>query len=273
MQQRAAVSPSIAQTGTLVGNPSRALPSQTVASFTPRGITEYVPHVSKSKHSRAKAFTGQPSKPGPATLPEAHSLAEHLGMPKTSENLRALVALHKHREFVEKSTPYKDALAVERPPSLIPSTSRIENIVPEPVAHMPPMSRRPKGTPIMTIGLPLADNKGKGKKVDRPVVEVSDNNEPIGWGTDDEGPQGLYDNIAAGLKWQLDTEHGDYHDSVAYNHIAPQVPFLTTSEACGCFATRAACAALRTYKAFVRICQHLLALVSRSISQALSHSS
>ena len=229
MQQRAAVSPSIARTGTLVDNPSRALPNQTVASFTPRGITEYVPQASKSKHSRAKAFTGQPSKPGPATLPEARSLAERLGAPKTPENLRALEALREHREFVEESTPYKDALAGEHPPSPIPSSSRIEEIVPEPVVQMPPTSKRPKGMPIMTIGLPLADNKGKGKKkADPPVVKVSDNEEPVDWGTDDEeGPESLYDDIAAGLQRQLDTEHGDYHDSVAYDHIAPQVPFLT----------------------------------------------
>ena len=41
-----------------------------------------------------------------------------------------------------------------------------------------------------------------------------------------------------------------------------QSPFLMTSEACGCFATRAASAALRTYKAFVIICHHLSAFVS-----------
>ena len=183
--------------------------------------------MSKSKKSRAKAFTGQPSKPGPATLPEARSLAERLSTPKMSENLRALEALREHWEFVEKSTPYKDALAGERSPSPIPSTICIEEIVPEPVAHMPPTSKRPKPVLIMMIGLPLADNKGKGKKVDPPVDKVSDNDEPISWGTNDEGPQSLYDDIAAGLNQQLDTEHGDYHDSVAYDHIALQVSFLT----------------------------------------------
>ena len=69
VQQRAAEHPSIAEPGTLVGYPSRALPTQTIASFSTQGIT----YVSKPKHSHAQTFTGQPSKPGPATLPEARS--------------------------------------------------------------------------------------------------------------------------------------------------------------------------------------------------------
>ena len=231
VQQRAVQNPSIAQRpGTLVGNPSRALPSQKVASFTPRGITEYVPQLSKSRFSHAQAFTGQQSKPGRATLPEARSLAERLGTSETSENLKALEALREHRKFVEKSTPYKDALAGERPPSPIPSTSRIEEIVPEPVAHMPPTSKRSKGI-IYKVGLPsLANQKGKAKEVDPPAVETYDDKEAIDWGTDEELLEQLQisDSIAeANASRYKSIDEGDTGDSVAYDHIAPQVSFLT----------------------------------------------
>jgi hypothetical protein len=139
MQQWAAEHPSIAQSGTLVGYPSRAIPSQTIASFFTQGIT----YVSKPKHSHVQTFTGQPSELGPATLPEARILAEHLRMSKTSENLKALEALCKHQKFVEKSTPYHDVLAVEQP-ILTPSTSCVEEV---PDAQ----DNRPKKTTIFKV--------------------------------------------------------------------------------------------------------------------------
>lgn len=80
--------------------PSRAGPSTaTIMSFKPNGATYYT----NPTYHPASAFTGQPSRPGPATLPEARSLAKCLNVDKNTENLRALEALRDHRRHVEKS--------------------------------------------------------------------------------------------------------------------------------------------------------------------------
>jgi hypothetical protein len=73
--------------------------STTVGVLDPSGIK----HLNKPTKCSAQAFTGQPSKPGPATLPEARSIAERLDVTPSIENLKSLEALRKHRGFVEKS--------------------------------------------------------------------------------------------------------------------------------------------------------------------------
>ena len=101
--------------------------------------------------------------PGPATLPEAHKLAERLSVRRNRENLKALEALREHCKFVEKSRAYADAVAAVCPPSPPSNTSGIVEI-PDHIDHMPPTSYRPKGK-IMQVGLPkVGDYKGKGKQ-------------------------------------------------------------------------------------------------------------
>ena len=107
--------------------------STTIASFDPAGIKQLKLPVKKS----AAAYTGQPSMPGPATLPEAHKLAERLSVRRNRENLKALEALREHRKFVETSRAYADAVAAERPPSPPSNTSGIVEI-PDHINHMPP---------------------------------------------------------------------------------------------------------------------------------------
>ena len=105
-------------------------------------------------------YSGQPSKPGPATLPEARSLAERLDVTASIENLKALEALREHCKHIEKSRAYADAVAVTQPPPTS-STSRIEE-VPDVIMQAAKKDKRPKQTTIMKVGLPL-DPKGKGK--------------------------------------------------------------------------------------------------------------
>ena len=107
--------------------------STTLASFDPAGIKKLKLPVKKS----AAAYTGQPSMPGPATLPKTCKLAERLSVPVNGENLKALEALREHRKFIEKSRAYADAVAAERPPSPPSNTSGIVEI-PDHIDHIPP---------------------------------------------------------------------------------------------------------------------------------------
>ena len=204
--------------------PSRAGPTTTtIASFKPAGIN----YMSKPTNCPASTFTGQPSRPGLATLPEAHSLAERLEVTPTIGNLKALNALHEHRKHVEKSCAYTDALAAVPPPT--PSTIRVEE-VPDVVMKAATLDKRPKKMMIMKVGLPL-DPKGKGKaKEVTPPVKVSNSEEQLDWGSNDDVNMGLTE--SAGIhqhkhSWHDDASNGDVMDSVAYDHIAPQVPFLS----------------------------------------------
>ena len=144
----------------IVLQPSWAGPSTTtVVSFKLQGIS----YESKSLKQSAQAYTGQTGQPGPSTLTETHALISRLNLDPTIETMKSVESLHNHREFVEKLTAYRDAIAGEKP-SFPPLwlQSRIEEI-PEPVAHMPPTGKCPKKTPIMTVRLPTG-KKDKGKK-------------------------------------------------------------------------------------------------------------
>ena len=101
--------------------------------------------------------------PGPSTLTETRALISRLNLDPTIETMKSVESLRNHRQFVEQSTAYRDAIAGEKPsfPPL-PLPSRIEEI-PAPVAHMPPTGKRPKRTSIMTVGLPTG-KKDNGKK-------------------------------------------------------------------------------------------------------------
>ena len=176
----------------------------------------------------ASTFTGQPSRPGLATLPEARSLAEHLEVPPTIGNLKALNALREHRKHIEKSCAYADALAAVPPPTS--STSCVEE-VPDVVMQAATLDKHPRKTTIMKVGLPL-DPKGKDKaKEVMPPVKISDNGEEkLDRGSDDDYDVGLTE--SAGIhqrrhSWHADASNGDVMDSMAYDHIPPQVPFLS----------------------------------------------
>ena len=102
---------------------------------------------------------------------------------------------------------------------------------------MPPTGKRPKRTPIMTIGLPTGKkDKGK-KKVISPSVVTSSGDEALDWGSNNGC---LYDALdediaeSAGLEWQrplmpnafYDADDGmDIGGDTHYDHISPQVPF------------------------------------------------
>ena len=146
-------------------------------------------------------------------------------------------SLRNHQQFVEQSTAYCDAIAGEKPsfPPL-PLPSRIEEI-PEPVAHMPPTGKRPKRTPIMTVGLPTGKkDKGK-KKVVSPSIVASSGDEALDWGSDDGCLyDALDDDIAESAgpgRLRLltpnafyDADDGmDIGGDTHYDHISPQVPF------------------------------------------------
>ena len=217
-QQKAVSRPQIAL------QPSRAGPSTTtIASFKPTGIN----YTSKSNNQPASAYTGQPSRPGPATLLEARSLAERLDVRPSIENLKALEALREHRRHVEKSRAYADALAAARPP-MPPSTSRVEE-VPDVVTQANTKDKHPKKTTILKVSLPL-DSKGKGKaKETTPPINVSDGDEQLDWGSNDDNVD--RDTVEAAempkTSWYEDTDQYDPNDSIAYDSIAPQVPFLS----------------------------------------------
>ena len=143
VQQQKAEHPQIAL------QPSRAGPSTTtIVSFKPSGATYY----SKPTNRLASTYSGQPSRPGPATLLEARSLAERLNVDKNAENLRALEALRDHRRHVEKSRAYADAVAAAPPPP--PSTSRVEE-VPDVITQAEAKDKRPKQTTIYESWSPL----------------------------------------------------------------------------------------------------------------------
>ena len=105
---------------------------------------------------------------------------------------------------------------------------------------MPPTGKRPKKTPIMSVGLPPIGkkDKGKGKVVCSPSVVNSSGDEALDWGSDDGR---LYDALdediaeSAGLERRalsphafLDTDYGmDIGGGTAYDHISPQVPSLS----------------------------------------------
>ena len=164
-QQKAVRLPQIAL------QPSRAGPTTTtIALFKPTGIN----YMSKPTNRLALTFTGQPSRPGLATLPEACSLAEHLEVPPTIGNLKALNALREHCKHVEKSCAYADVLAAAPPPT--PSTTRVEE-VPDIDMQAATLDKCPKKTTIMKVSLPL-DSKGKGKaKEIAPPLDISDDGE------------------------------------------------------------------------------------------------
>ena len=219
--------------------PSRAGPSTTtIASFKPQGIS----YESKPLKQSAQTYTGHTGKLGPASasLKETRTLISRLDLSPTIETMKSVEALRKHRKFVEKLTPYKNALAGEKPsfPPL-PTKNRIEEI-PEPMAHMPPTGSRPKKTTIMKVGLPIGKNdKGKEKEVTPPIV-TNDEDEPLDWGTDDER---LYNALAdddidpfqmqkrpltPSAFLDSDDDMGEPQgNSPYYDHITPQVPFLT----------------------------------------------
>ena len=125
--------------------PSWAGPSTTtVATFRPQGIT----YESKSLNQSAQAYTGQTGQPGPSTLTETQALISRLNLDPTIETMKSVESLRNHRQFVKQSTAYRDVIVGEQPsfPPL-PLPSRIEEI-PALVAHMPPIGKRPKRTPI-----------------------------------------------------------------------------------------------------------------------------
>ena len=98
--------------------------------------------------------------------------------------MKSVESLCNLREFIEKSTAYRDAIAGEKPSfSPLPLQSQIEEI-PEPVAHMPPSGKCIKKTSIMTVRLPTGKDKGK-KKVISPSVVISSGDEALDWGSDD----------------------------------------------------------------------------------------
>ena len=186
----------------------------------------------------AQAFTGQTGQPGLSTLMETQALISHLNLDPTIETVKSVESLCNHREFVEKSTAYRDVIAGEKPsfPSL-PLQSRIEEIL-KPVAHMPLTSKRPKKSPIMTVRLPTGKkDKGKKKVISPPIV-FSSGDEALDWGSDDGRLyDALDDDIAesAGLERQhpltpsafYNTDDGmDIGGSTHYDHISPQVPPL-----------------------------------------------
>ena len=187
----------------------------------------------------AQAFTSQTGQPGLSTLMETQALISQLNLDPTIETVKSVESLCNHREFVGKSTAYRDVIAGEKPsfPSL-PLQSRIEEI-PEPVAHMPPTGKCPKKTPIMTVRLPTGKkDKGKKKVISPPIV-VSSGDEALDWGSDDGCLyDALDDDIAesAGLERQrpltpnafYDTDDGmDIGGDTRYDHISPQVPSLS----------------------------------------------
>ena len=107
------------------------------------------------------------------------------------------------------------------------------------MAHIPPTGKRPKKTPIMTVGLPTGKkDKGK-KKVISPSVVVSSGDEALDWGSDDGH---LYDALdediaeSAGLERQCPLMPNAFYNAddgmdigggTCYDHITPQVPFLS----------------------------------------------
>ena len=182
--------------------PSRAGPSTTtIALFKPQGIS----YESKSLKQSAQAYTGQTGQLGLSTLSETRALISHFNLDPTIETMKSVESLCNHREFVDFSTAYRDAIAGEKPffPPL-PLQSQIEEI-PKPVAHMPPTGKRPKKTPIMTVGLPTGKKDKVKKKVISLSVVISSGDEALDWGSDDGC---LYDALdediaeSAGLEWQ-----------------------------------------------------------------------
>ena len=105
--------------------------------------------------------------------------------------------------------------------------------MPDVIAQAETKDKRPKKTTILKVGLPL-DPKGKGKaKEVTPPIDVSDGEERLDWGSnDDDYDVDMALAESAGIhqhnnSWYQDTSNGDPMDSVAYNGIAPQVPFLS----------------------------------------------
>ena len=93
---------------------------------------------------------------------------------------------------------------------------------------MPPTGKRPKKTPIMTVGLPTGKkDKGKKKVISPPIV-VSSGDEALDWGSDDIAE-------SAGLDRQHPLTSNAFYDAddgmdiggTHYDHISPQVPFLS----------------------------------------------
>ena len=147
---------------------------------------------------------------------ETQALISHLNLDPTIETMKSVESLRNHQQFVEQSMAYHDAIVGEKPsfpPLLLPG--RIEEI-PEPVAHMPPTGKRPKRTPIMTVGLPTGKkDKGK-KKVVSPSVVASSGDEALDWGSDDGH---LYDALdediaeSAGLERQWPLTPNAFYDA------------------------------------------------------------
>ena len=128
---------------------------------------------------------------------------------------------------VEKSRAYADALAAACPP--MPSSTSCVEEMPDVVTQANTKDKRPKQTTIMKVGLPL-EPKGKGKaKKMTPPIDVSDGDEQLDWGSDDENVDRDIVEAAEMPKpsWYDDTDQYDPNDSIAYDSIAPQVPFLS----------------------------------------------
>ena len=128
---------------------------------------------------------------------------------------------------IEKSRAYADALAAARSP-MPSSTSHVEE-VPDVITQANTKDKCPKQTMIMKVGLPL-EPKGKGKaKETMPPIDVSDGDKQLDWGSDDENVERDIVEAAETPKpsWYEDTDQYDPNDSVAYDSIAPQVPFLS----------------------------------------------
>ena len=202
-----------------------------------RRLDQGITYESKSLKQSAQAFTGQMGQLGPSTLMETRALISRLNLDPTIETMKSVESLCNHRQFIEQLTAYWDVIAGEKPsfPPL-PLPSRIEEI-PEPVAHMPPTGKRPKKTPIMTVGLPTGKkDKGK-KKVISPSVVASSEDEALDWGSDNRR---LYDALdkdiaeSAGLEQQRPLTPNAFYDAddgmdiggdTHYDHISLQVPF------------------------------------------------
>ena len=159
---------------------------------------------------------------------ETQALISHLNLDPTIETMKSVESLRNHQQFVEQSMAYHDAIVGEKPsfpPLLLPG--RIEEI-PEPVAHMPPTGKRPKRTPIMTVGLPTGKkDKGK-KKVVSPSVVTSSGDEALDWGSDDGCRKDEDIAESAGLERQQPLTPNAFYDADDGMDIGV-APIMTTS--------------------------------------------
>ena len=103
-------------------------------------------YVSKPTNHLGSTYSDQSSRPGLATLLEAHSWAKRLDIASNIENIKALWALCKHCKYVEQPCAYTDVLAAVRPPPTL-STSHVEE-VPDVSTQVNTQDNHPKKTTI-----------------------------------------------------------------------------------------------------------------------------